>query len=60
MQSAQTPLLGVYARPEFVISHGKVSYSWDTEDFSAEIAVDSLGHADEGVVKVCMLSRGTD
>lgn len=58
----RAPLLGVYARPEFVISHGKGSYVWDTEgrkylDFSAGIAVNSLGHADEGVLKVCILSR---
>jgi len=61
----RAPLLGVYARPDFVISHGKGSYVWDTEgrkylDFSAGIAVNSLGHADEGVLKVCILSRGTD
>ncbi|KAJ3562655.1 hypothetical protein NP233_g9446 [Leucocoprinus birnbaumii] len=53
----KAPLLGVYARPEFVLSHGKGSYVWDTEgrkylDFSAGIAVNSLGHADEGVLKV--------
>ena len=58
----RAPLLSVYARPEFVISHGKGSYVWDTEgrkylDFSAGIAVNSLGHADEGVLKVCILSR---
>ncbi|XP_006459912.1 hypothetical protein AGABI2DRAFT_191698 [Agaricus bisporus var. bisporus H97] len=51
------PLLPVYARPEFVLSHGKGSYIWDTEgrkylDFSAGIAVNALGHADEGVLKV--------
>lgn len=53
------PLLPVYARPEFVLSHGKGSYIWDTEgrkylDFSAGIAVNALGHADEGVLKVCI------
>lgn len=47
----------MYARPEFVLSHGKGSYVWDTEDrkfldFSAGIAVNALGHADEGVLKV--------
>jgi hypothetical protein len=52
-------LLPVYARPDFVLSHGKGSYVWDTEgrkylDFSAGIAVNALGHADEGVVKVCL------
>ncbi|KAF9452219.1 acetylornithine aminotransferase [Macrolepiota fuliginosa MF-IS2] len=53
----KAPLLPVYARPEFVLSHGKGSYVWDTEgrkflDFSAGIAVNALGHADEGVLKV--------
>ncbi|KAK2466469.1 hypothetical protein APHAL10511_002111 [Amanita phalloides] len=50
-------LLPVYARPNLVLSHGKGSYVWDTEgnkflDFSAGIAVNALGHADEGVTKV--------
>ncbi|KAE9386804.1 PLP-dependent transferase, partial [Gymnopus androsaceus JB14] len=50
-------LLPVYARPDFVLSHGKGSYVWDTEgrkflDFSAGIAVNALGHSDEGVAKV--------
>lgn len=54
----KAPLLPVYARPNFVLSHGKGSYVWDTEgrkylDFSAGIAVNALGHADEGVLKVC-------
>lgn len=53
----KAPLLPVYARPEFVLSHGKGSYLWDTEgrkylDFSAGIAVNALGHADEGVLRV--------
>ncbi|KAF9468984.1 acetylornithine aminotransferase [Collybia nuda] len=52
---SQANLLGVYARPDFVLSHGKGSYVWDTEgrkylDFSAGIAVNALGHADEGVL----------
>jgi acetylornithine aminotransferase len=52
-----TYLLPVYDRPPFVLSHGKGSYVWDTEgrkyiDFSAGIAVNALGHADEGVLKV--------
>lgn len=47
----------MYARPDFVLSHGKGSYVWDTEgrkylDFSAGIAVNALGHSDEGVTKV--------
>ena len=50
-------LLGVYARPPFVLSHGRGSWVWDTEDrkfldFSAGTAVNSLGHADPGVAKV--------
>ncbi|KAH8106264.1 pyridoxal phosphate-dependent transferase [Cristinia sonorae] len=50
-------VLPVYARPPFVLSHGKGSYVWDTEgrkylDFSAGIAVNALGHADDGVVEV--------
>lgn len=45
-------VLGVYARPEFVLSHGEGSWVWDTEgrqylDFSAGIAVNALGHADK-------------
>lgn len=57
LSRASTYLLPVYARPDFVLSHGKGSYVWDTEDrkyldFSAGIAVNALGHADEGVVKV--------
>lgn len=52
-------MLPVYDRPNFVLSHGKGSYMWDTDgnkylDFSAGIAVNALGHADEGVVKVCL------
>jgi acetylornithine aminotransferase len=54
---ASNYLLPVYARPDFVLSEGKGSYVWDTDgkkylDFSAGIAVNSLGHADEGVLKV--------
>jgi hypothetical protein len=52
-------ILPVYDRPEFVLHHGKGSYVWDTDgnkylDFSAGIAVNALGHADEGVLKVCV------
>lgn len=54
-------MLPVYDRPNFVLSHGKGSYLWDTDgnkylDFSAGIAVNALGHADEGVVKVSYYS----
>lgn len=56
-------LLPVYARPDFVLSHGKGSYVWDVDgkkylDFSAGIAVNALGHADEGVVKVLSEQAG--
>ncbi|KAJ8518352.1 hypothetical protein ONZ45_g4564 [Pleurotus djamor] len=43
--------------PAFALSHGKGSWVWDVDgkkylDFSAGIAVNALGHADEGVAKV--------
>ncbi|KAJ8698026.1 acetylornithine aminotransferase [Pleurotus ostreatus] len=52
-------ILPVYARPQFALSHGKGSWVWDVDgnkylDFSAGIAVNALGHADDGVVQVCM------
>ncbi|KAG5646442.1 hypothetical protein DXG03_003492 [Asterophora parasitica] len=57
LSKASEYLLPVYARPDFVLSHGEGSWVWDTEgrkylDFSAGIAVNALGHADEGVTKV--------
>ncbi|KAG6832919.1 hypothetical protein H0H92_004803 [Tricholoma furcatifolium] len=57
LERGSTYLLPVYARPDFILSHGKGSYVWDTEgrkylDFSAGIAVNALGHADEGVLQV--------
>jgi len=57
----KTHMLPVYDRPAFVLHHGKGSYIWDTDgnkylDFSAGIAVNALGHADEGVLKVCATS----
>ncbi|KAF8736371.1 hypothetical protein AX14_000404 [Amanita brunnescens Koide BX004] len=56
-------ILPVYVRPDFVLSHGKGSYVWDTEgnkflDFSAGIAVNALGHSDEGVTKVMTEQAG--
>ncbi|OCH93552.1 acetylornithine and succinylornithine aminotransferase [Obba rivulosa] len=50
-------VLPVYARPPFVLTKGKGVHVWDTEgreylDFCAGIAVNALGHADEGVAKV--------
>ncbi|KAF7301486.1 5-aminolevulinate synthase [Mycena indigotica] len=56
-------LLPVYARPDFVLSHGEGSYVYDTEgrrylDFSAGIAVNALGHADPGVVQTIAEQAG--
>ena len=50
-------VLNTYARPPFILSHGKGMYLYDTQsrqylDFTAGIAVNALGHADEGVAKV--------
>ena len=57
MATGEKYLLPVYARPQFVLSHGKGSKVWDTDgrcyvDFSAGIAVNALGHGDEEFVKV--------
>ncbi|KAJ7047614.1 pyridoxal phosphate-dependent transferase [Mycena alexandri] len=56
-------LLPVYARPDFVLSHGEGSYVYDTAgkrylDFSAGIAVNALGHADAGVVQAIAEQAG--
>lgn len=50
-------ILPVYARPPIVMAKGKGAYLWDVQgrkylDFSAGIAVNALGHGDEGVVEV--------
>lgn len=50
-------VLNTYARPSFILSHGKGMYLYDTQsreylDFTAGIAVNALGHADEGVAQV--------
>ncbi|KAF9263606.1 acetylornithine and succinylornithine aminotransferase [Marasmius fiardii PR-910] len=63
LKRASDYILGVYARPDFVLSHGKGSYVWDTEgrkflDFSAGIAVNALGHSDEGVTKTLAEQSG--
>ena len=60
LDRANEYILPVYARPPFVLSHGKGAYVWDTEgrkylDFSAGIAVNALGHADEGVAQVSII-----
>jgi hypothetical protein len=51
---AKEYILPVYLRPPFVLERGKGSWVWDCEgrkylDFTAGIAVNALGHADEGV-----------
>ncbi|KAF8351160.1 acetylornithine aminotransferase [Amanita rubescens] len=63
IQRSARYILPVYIRPDFVLSHGKGSYVWDTEgnkflDFTAGIAVTALGHADEGVTKVMTEQAG--
>jgi acetylornithine aminotransferase len=57
MRRSNEYLLPVYLRPPFVLSHGKGLKIWDTEgreylDFSAGIAVNALGHADEELAEV--------
>ncbi|KAF5331657.1 hypothetical protein D9611_007630 [Ephemerocybe angulata] len=59
---SSTYLLPVYARPDFVLERGKGSWVWDVDgkkylDFTAGIAVNALGHADEGVSKLWMPFR---
>lgn len=54
---AKEYLLPVYARPPIVLEHGKGSWVWDCDgrkylDFTAGIAVNALGHADDGVSEV--------
>lgn len=49
--------LQTYARPPFILAKGKNCTIWDTEgraylDFSGGIAVNALGHSDEGVHQV--------
>ncbi|KAI0307384.1 acetylornithine aminotransferase [Multifurca ochricompacta] len=54
---AEEYILPVYARPPIVLEHGKGSWVWDCDgrkylDFTSGIAVNALGHADEGVSEV--------
>jgi Aminotransferase class-III len=54
---AKEYILPVYARPPIVLDHGKGCWVWDCDgrkylDFTAGIAVNALGHADEGVSEV--------
>lgn len=58
-----TVALATYARPPFILTKGKACTVWDTEgraylDFSGGIAVNALGHADEGVQKVVTEQSG--
>jgi 4-aminobutyrate aminotransferase-like enzyme len=51
---AKDYVLPVYARSPIVLERGKGSWVWDYDgrkylDFTAGIAVNALGHADEGV-----------
>ncbi|KAF7331822.1 5-aminolevulinate synthase [Mycena kentingensis (nom. inval.)] len=55
-------ILPVYARPDIVLLHGKGSYVYTENrkflDFTAGIAVNALGHADEGVVQTIAEQAG--
>ncbi|THH17606.1 hypothetical protein EW146_g3234 [Bondarzewia mesenterica] len=56
LKLADEYILPVYARPPIVLEKGKGSWVWDIEgrkylDFAAGIAVNALGHADEGVAE---------
>ena len=49
--------LNTYLRPSYILTRGKGCKVWDSHDrefldFSGGIAVNALGHADEGVAKV--------
>ncbi|KAK6359460.1 acetylornithine aminotransferase [Orbilia brochopaga] len=50
-------MVATYSRPNIMFKRGEGCYLWDTEqqrylDFTAGIAVNSLGHADDGVTSV--------
>ncbi len=56
IQTEKNVVLGTYSRPPFVLTHGKGVYLFDENgkkylDFIAGIAVNALGHADEGALK---------
>lgn len=55
--------LATYSRPPFILTHGKKCSIWDADgreylDFSGGIAVNALGHSDEGVQKVLSEQSG--
>jgi len=59
LERATKYTLPVYARPPIVLVRGKKRHVWDTQDrkyldFMAGVAVNALGHADEGVINVCI------
>jgi acetylornithine/N-succinyldiaminopimelate aminotransferase len=56
IEAERRVLLGTYARPGFVLTHGEGVHVFDKDgkrylDFVAGIAVNGLGHADEGAVR---------
>ena len=60
LDAAKRNILGVYARPPLVLASGKGRHVWDTQgrkylDFTAGVAVNALGHADEEFVQVRVL-----
>ena len=60
LDAAKRNILGVYARPPLVLASGKGRHVWDTQgrkylDFTAGVAVNALGHADEEFVQVRFL-----
>ncbi|CUA73838.1 acetylornithine aminotransferase [Rhizoctonia solani] len=57
-------LVNTYARPPFILQRGKGSWVWDTTDrkyldFSAGIAVNALGHADEELADIAAEQAAT-
>ncbi len=56
IEAERRVLLGTYARPKFVLTHGEGVHVFDKDgkrylDFVAGIAVNGLGHADPGAVR---------
>ncbi|GAB4547958.1 MAG: aspartate aminotransferase family protein [Anaerolineae bacterium] len=57
MALGEAHIIKTYKRAPMVLSHGRGVQTWDTEgreylDFAAGIAVNALGHADEGIGRV--------
>ena len=56
IETERRVLLGTYARPKFVLTHGEGVHVFDKDgrrylDFVAGIAVNGLGYADQGAVR---------